>query len=134
VATVYERGAAGEQQIRDALADVSQPPRARLVRDEHGEPVRELRDRDSKGRYSEPYYAYIWEPEPGAPGGQRTESRPMKDSELGRYVCVTRPAAGCLHRSTTVSADGVWVKTGQQWSTAHRDCYQAWQREQAGGA
>lgn len=32
-----------------------------LVRDEDGEPVRELRNRDSRGRFCRPYYAYLWE-------------------------------------------------------------------------
>lgn len=35
--------------------------RQHLVRDENGEPVRELRNRDSRGRFCRPYYAYLWE-------------------------------------------------------------------------
>lgn len=54
------------------------------------------------------------------------ESQPMKQSELGRYVCVAH--GGCLRTPhTTIMADGVWVKAGQQWSSAHRDCFNAWQ-------
>jgi hypothetical protein len=61
------------------------------------------------------------------------ESAPMKDSELGRYVCVIHPPAGCLHSPhITITSDGVWVKsetgpygvTGTV-SSAHRDCYEA---------
>jgi hypothetical protein len=52
------------------------------------------------------------------------ESAPMKDEELGHYVCVA--PAGCLHApKRDINADGVWVKAGQQWSSAHRDCYEA---------
>lgn len=34
---------------------------SKLVRDENGEPVRELRNRDRWGRFCRPHYAYIWE-------------------------------------------------------------------------
>jgi hypothetical protein len=54
------------------------------------------------------------------------ESQTMKPSELGKYVCVAH--GGCLHSpDITITSDGVWVKAGQQWSSAHRDCFQAWQ-------
>jgi hypothetical protein len=54
------------------------------------------------------------------------ESAPMKDGELGQYVCVTHPEAGCLHSpDITIRSDGVWVKNGQLWSSAHRDCFEA---------
>jgi hypothetical protein len=33
----------------------------KLVRDENGEPVRELHNRDRWGRFCRPYYAYTWE-------------------------------------------------------------------------
>jgi hypothetical protein len=50
----------------------------------------------------------------------------MAPSELGRYVCVTHPADGCLHSpDTTIRHNGVWVKTGQEWSSAHADCLAA---------
>lgn len=55
---------------------------------------------------------------------QTTESAPMKDSELGQYVCVAQ--GGCLYTpNRTIRTDGVWVKTGQQWSSAHRVCHEA---------
>jgi hypothetical protein len=31
-----------------------------LIRDQNGEPVRELRTRDGQGRFCRPWYAYIW--------------------------------------------------------------------------
>jgi hypothetical protein len=49
----------------------------------------------------------------------------MKPSDLGRYSCVTHPATGCLHPSSLITSNGVWVKTGQQWSSAHADCLAA---------
>jgi hypothetical protein len=62
------------------------------------------------------------------------ESQPMKDSELGRYVCVAR--GGCLHTPhRTITADGVWVRSpdpdslnpgSHLYSSAHRDCFEAW--------
>jgi hypothetical protein len=57
-----------------------------------------------------------------------TESAPMKPGELGRYVCVL----SCQHtgpRDTrTIRSDGVWVKQGPggPFSSAHRDCFEAW--------
>jgi hypothetical protein len=54
----------------DAWRKAAAPP-ARLVRDENGEPVMELRERDSAGRFTTPWYAYIWEP---IPEPQRGES------------------------------------------------------------
>lgn len=46
----------------------------------------------------------------------------MRDDELGQYVCVGR----CQHSPhITITADGLWVKTGQEWSSAHRDCFEA---------
>lgn len=54
------------------------------------------------------------------------ESKPMKADELGRYVCVAH--GGCLHSpSITITQDGVWVKAGELFSSAHRDCFEAWQ-------
>ncbi len=51
-------------------------------------------------------------------------SAPMKDSELGKFVCVSQ--GGCLHSpATRIDADGVWVRRGGQFSSAHRDCYEA---------
>jgi hypothetical protein len=66
------------------------------------------------------------------------DSQPMKDSELGRYVCVAH--GGCLHRNRTITSDGVWVRSPDPlvpgshfYSSAHRDCYEAWAaREEAG--
>jgi hypothetical protein len=58
-----------------------------------------------------------------------SESKPMKPGELGRYVCV--PASSCLHSpDLTIRADGVWVEHGGQFSSAHRDCYEAWKGQQ----
>lgn len=55
---------------------------------------------------------------------EAAETKPMKPEELGKYVCV--PSSTCLHSpDITISSDGVWVKTGQQWSSAHRDCFEA---------
>lgn len=65
------------------------------------------------------------------------ESAPMKDSELGKYVCVVHPdpaAGGCLHSPhITIMSDGVWVKLPDSvnpgsfvYSSAHRDCYESW--------
>jgi hypothetical protein len=54
------------------------------------------------------------------------ESAPMKDSELGRFVCV--PSGDCLHSpDLTIHADGVWVRSpgGNTYSSAHRDCFEA---------
>lgn len=51
------------------------------------------------------------------------ETRPMKAHELGRYVCV--PAAACLKSPhITITADGLWVRSGGQFSSQHRDCYE----------
>jgi hypothetical protein len=47
----------------------------------------------------------------------------MKPSELGRYMCVTHPATGCLHApATTIRSNGVWYKTAASWSSGHADC------------
>ena len=57
------------------------------------------------------------------------ESAPMKPSELGQYVCVL----SCLHSPhRTIRTDGVWVKQGPggPFSSAHRDCYEAWRAAQ----
>jgi hypothetical protein len=56
------------------------------------------------------------------------ESAPMKDSELGQFVCVAH--GGCLHSPhRTIRSDGVWVKQGSggPFSSAHRDCFDAWE-------
>jgi hypothetical protein len=54
------------------------------------------------------------------------ESQPMKKDDYGRYVCVAH--GGCLHSpKITITSDGVWVKHGGQFSSAHRDCFEAWQ-------
>jgi len=37
----------------------------KLLRDENGEPVREERRRDSKGRFTRVWYAFIWAEEAG---------------------------------------------------------------------
>lgn len=58
------------------------------------------------------------------------EAKPMESADLGRFVCTAH--GGCLHaeppgRSSTVSADGVWVRQpGGQVYSAHRDCYERW--------
>jgi hypothetical protein len=66
------------------------------------------------------------------------ESAPMAAGELGRYVCVAH--GGCLHSPhITINANGVWVKSPDSlhpgshvYSSAHRDCFEAWQaRERA---
>jgi hypothetical protein len=54
------------------------------------------------------------------------ESGPMSASELGQFVCVIHPESGCLHSpAVTISWDGVWVKTDDAYSSAHRDCFEA---------
>ena len=63
------------------------------------------------------------------------EYRPMKPEELGKYVCVAH--GGCLHSpAITITADGVWVRSpdpdplnpgSHLYSSAHRDCFEAWQ-------
>jgi hypothetical protein len=59
--------------------------------------------------------------------GIMTDTRPMKDTELGHYVCV----AGCLHSHRTITSDGVWVRSpdplnpdSDLYSSAHRDCHE----------
>jgi hypothetical protein len=59
----------------------------------------------------------------------RFESAAMQPWELGKYVCVA--PGGCRQHSRDVNADGVWVKTGQQWSSAHRACFEAAVSEEA---
>lgn len=56
------------------------------------------------------------------------DTQPMKQGELGRYVCVAR--GGCLHSpEITIEEGGVWVreKSGGPISSAHGDCFEAWQ-------
>lgn len=48
----------------------------------------------------------------------------MKDSELGKFVCV----ANCQEPKRVINSDGVWVKTGDMFSSAHRTCHEAQQR------
>jgi hypothetical protein len=58
------------------------------------------------------------------------ETQPMKPYELGHYVCVAH--GGCLHSpQVTISSDGVWVKGPTSWTSAHRDCFEAWQAREA---
>lgn len=63
------------------------------------------------------------------------ESQPMKQDELGRYVCVAH--GGCLHSPhRTITSDGVWVRVRDSlgthtYSSAHRDCFDAWQAREA---
>lgn len=65
------------------------------------------------------------------------ETRPMKASELGRYVCVAH--GGCQHSPRiTITSDGVWVKVpdslnpgGHMYTSAHRDCCERWQAAEA---
>jgi hypothetical protein len=63
------------------------------------------------------------------------DTQPMKAGEMGRFVCVAH--GGCLHaippgRSSTIRADGVWVRHpdlnqgGHLFSSAHRGCYERW--------
>lgn len=54
-------------------------------------------------------------------------TNPMRDSELGKYVCVEQ----CTHRHRTITSDGVWVRKPDSlnpgshvYSSAHRDCYE----------
>lgn len=55
------------------------------------------------------------------------ETAPMKDSELGQFVCVIHPQEGCLHSPhITINSGGVWVKTSTLWSSGHADCVQAY--------
>jgi hypothetical protein len=69
------------------------------------------------------------------------DTQPMKDSELGRYVCVAH--GGCLHRDRTITSGGVWVRSpdpdplnpgSHLYSSAHRDCYERWAASEAEGA
>lgn len=39
-----------------------------LVRDEHGEPVMRLVERDYYGRFCRPYYTYVWKNAPAGAG------------------------------------------------------------------
>lgn len=69
------------------------------------------------------------------------EVQPMKDDELGKFVCVIKPAAGCLQSPhITISAGGLWVKsqtpdvldptrTRRLWSSGHAACVAAWAHE-----
>lgn len=58
-----------------------------------------------------------------APGASE-QTAPMKASELGQFMCA--PAGRCLHAPRLlIESDGVWVKTGGQFSSAHRDCHEA---------
>lgn len=58
------------------------------------------------------------------------ETQPMREDELGRYVCVAR--GGCQHTPhITINADGVWVRYPDSlnpgsfvYSSAHRTCYE----------
>lgn len=60
-----------------------------------------------------------------------SETQPMREDELGRYVCVAR--GGCQHTPhITINADGVWVRYPDSlnpgsfvYSSAHRVCYAA---------
>ena len=62
------------------------------------------------------------------------ESQPMKEDELGKYVCVAH--GGCLHTERggrTINSDGVWVRVPDSlnhgsylYSSTHRDCYENW--------
>jgi hypothetical protein len=75
-------------------------------------------------------YRSFHNPEPGSLADQagvtRTETAPMKDSELGQFVCVIHPPAGCLlSPDITIRSDGVWAKTGQLWSSGHARCVRA---------
>jgi hypothetical protein len=64
------------------------------------------------------------------------ESKPMKTGELGRFVCVAQ--GGCLHSpKRTIDSDGVWARSpdpqvpgSYMYSSAHRDCFEAWQRRE----
>jgi hypothetical protein len=71
------------------------------------------------------------------------ESQPMKASELGRYICVV--PIGCLHAGQRggrdIRSDGVWVRSpdpdplnpgSHLYSSAHRDCFEAWQAREDG--
>lgn len=57
-------------------------------------------------------------------------TQPMREDELGRYVCVAR--GGCQHSPhLTINADGVWVRYPDSltpgsyvYSSAHRTCYE----------
>jgi hypothetical protein len=67
-----------------------------------------------------------------------TESAPMKPREMapGTYVCVR----DCQHSPhITIRSDGVWVRSpdpdplnpgSHLYSSAHRDCYEAWAASQ----
>jgi hypothetical protein len=58
-----------------------------------------------------------------------SDATPMKESELGKYVCVID--GGCLHSPhITITSDGIWRKRPNPagpspyvYTSAHRDCY-----------
>lgn len=64
-----------------------------------------------------------------------SDTQPMHEDELGRYVCVARgtPTGGCLRSpDITITSDGVWVRYPDSlnpgshvYSSAHRACYQS---------
>ena len=57
-------------------------------------------------------------------------TQPMREDELGQYVCVAR--GGCQHSpDITIQSDGVWVRYPDSlnpgsfvYSSAHRYCYE----------
>lgn len=53
------------------------------------------------------------------------DCKPMKDAELGKYVCVAH--GGCIYSPyITITFDGVWVRSNGLYSSAHRACYDRW--------
>jgi hypothetical protein len=50
----------------------------------------------------------------------------MKPDELGKFVCV----ANCRRRHRTIWSDGIWVKKGTQFSSAHRACHESQMEEE----
>lgn len=73
----------------------------------------------------------LWKDNPPVPDEFLPDTQPMREDELGRYVCVAR--GGCLHTpDLTIREDGVWVRYPDSlnpgshvYSSAHRTCYES---------
>jgi hypothetical protein len=59
----------------------------RLARDGNGEPIRQLSNRDSRGRFTTPTYRFVWEEEP-------PRRYPRTPGETERWIAGERLPAG----------------------------------------
>lgn len=50
------------------------------------------------------------------------ETQPFKPEDYGKYICVGRNRVCGNRLGIDPGADGVWVKYGTQFSSAHRTC------------